>query len=54
LIKGKSLDEALLWGTINAASVIGYIGPEDGLLRIEELPEWLERAESSGLRVEEF
>lgn len=54
LVKGKSLQEGMVWGTINAASVIGYIGPEDGLLHEEQLPEWLERAESSGLRVEEF
>jgi len=54
LIKGKSLEQALIWGTINAASVIGYVGPEDGLLREEEMPEWLERADSSGLKVEEF
>ena len=54
LIKGKGLKEALTWGTINAGSVIGYIGPEDGLLREDQLPEWLERAESSGLEVEEF
>lgn len=54
LIKGKKLKEALIWGTINAASVIGYIGPEDGLLREDQLPEWLERAKSSGLKIEEF
>lgn len=54
LIKGKNLDEALIWGTINAASVIGYIGPEDGLLREEQMPEWLERAKSSELKMEEF
>ncbi|MFV1916935.1 MAG: carbohydrate kinase family protein [Patescibacteria group bacterium] len=54
LIKGKKLKEALVWGTINAGSVIGYIGPEDGLLREDQLPEWLERAKSSELKVEEF
>ena len=52
LIRGKSLKEALLWGTINSASVIGYIGPEDGLLKEEQIKEWMERAESSGLKVE--
>lgn len=54
LIKGKSLKEGMLWGTINAASVIGYIGPEDGLLREEQMKEWLGRAKSSGLEVEEI
>lgn len=54
LIKGKGLEEAMLWGTINAASVIGYVGPEDGLLREDEMPEWFARAESVKLRAEEF
>ena len=54
LIKGKSIQEAMLWGTINAASVIGYIGPEDGLLHDKDMDEWLERASSSGVSVEEF
>lgn len=54
LIWGKGLDEALLWGTINAASVIGHIGPQEGLLKKEELPLWLERAKSMGVKTEEF
>ncbi len=54
LIKGRSIEEALLWGTINAASVIGYVGPEDGLLRENDMYEWLERARSSGVTVDTF
>ena len=54
LIKRKSLKEALTWGTINAGSVIGYIGPEDGLLKEDQLPKWLDMAKSSELKVEEF
>ncbi|QQS39163.1 carbohydrate kinase family protein [Candidatus Woesebacteria bacterium] len=54
IIKGKTLEEALLWGTVNSASVIGYIGPQQGLLREEDIPLWMERAKSSGVRVEEF
>lgn len=54
LIKGKPLEEALIWGTVNSASVIGYTGSQRGLLREEELPVWLERAKSSGVKVEEF
>ncbi|OGM59875.1 hypothetical protein A2892_02735 [Candidatus Woesebacteria bacterium RIFCSPLOWO2_01_FULL_39_10b] len=49
LIKGKSIPEALLWGTVNAASVIGYIGSQGGLLREGEIPDWLERAKSCGV-----
>ena len=54
LISGHAMDEALLWGTINSASVIGHIGPQAGLLKKEEMPEWLERAKSSGVKVEEI
>jgi len=54
LIKGKSFEEALLWGTVNAASVIGYTGSQKGLLKETEIEIWLERARSSGVKVEEF
>lgn len=54
LIKGKGFEEALLWGTVNSASVIGYTGSQRGLLREEEMPQWLERAKSSGVFVNEF
>lgn len=49
LIKGKSLSDALLYGTINSSSVIGYTGSERGLLKEEEVAEWVERAKSSGV-----
>jgi sugar/nucleoside kinase (ribokinase family) len=54
IIKGKGFGEALLWGTVNSASVIGYTGSQKGLLRENEMVIWLERAKSSGVRVEEF
>ncbi len=54
LIQGKTLKEALLWGTVNAASTIGYIGPQKGLLTKDQIQEWLARAQSSGLKVEEL
>lgn len=54
IIKGRSLDEALIWGTVNSASVIGYIGPQKGLLREAEMQEWMERYRSSGVKVEEI
>ncbi len=54
LVQGKTLNEALLWGTVNSASVIGYTGPQKGLLKKEEMPSWLERCKSSGVVVEEF
>ncbi len=54
LIKGKSLEEALLWGTLNSASVIGYIGSQRGLIKETEMPMWIERARSSEVKVGEF
>lgn len=54
IIQGKSLEEALVWGTLNSTSVIGYIGSQKGLLRQEEIPVWEERAKSSGMTVSEI
>jgi ribokinase len=54
LIKGKTIDEAMLWGLSNSASVIGYTGPQKGLLHDSEMPIWLDRCISSGVKVEEF
>lgn len=54
LIKGKTLEEALLWGTLNSASVIGYTGSQRGLLKEPEMDEWLERAKSSEVEVREI
>ncbi|MDP3994917.1 MAG: carbohydrate kinase family protein [bacterium] len=54
VIKGKSLEEALIWGTANSASVIGYVGAQKGLLKENEMIDWIERAKSSGVKVEEL
>jgi len=54
IIKGKTLEEALLWGTVNSASVIGYVGSQRGLLKEVEMSEWLGRAKSSGVVTQEF
>ncbi|MFZ5933216.1 MAG: carbohydrate kinase family protein [Patescibacteria group bacterium] len=54
LIKGKSLEEALVWGTVNSASVIGYVGPQKGLIKESEMQEWIDRYKSSGVKVGEF
>ncbi len=54
LIKGKSFEEALLWGTVNSASVIGYIGSQKGLLKEHEITLWLERAKSSEVGIVEL
>ena len=54
LIRNKPLEEALMWGTLNSASVIGYVGAQRGLLKEEEMPHWIERAKSSGVEVGNF
>jgi len=54
LIKGKPLGEAILWGTVNSASVIGYAGAQRGLLKVEEIDKWLMMAKGNGVVVEEF
>lgn len=54
LIHGKSLEEALLWGTCNSSSVINYTGSQHGLLKEAEMPVWLERARNSGVVVEQL
>lgn len=54
LIKGKTLEEALMWGTVNSGSVIGYTGSQRGLLTENDLPVWLERAKSANVEVGEF
>lgn len=54
LIHGKGLDEAILWGTCNSASVIGYTGSQKGLLKLQEMDEWLARCKSSGVNVVNF
>jgi len=37
----KNIDEALAWGSINAASVVQYIGPVDGLLGVRKIQEFM-------------
>lgn len=54
LIHGKGLEDALLWGTCNSSSVIGYTGSQKGLLKFEEMEEWLLRCKSSGVTVTQF
>lgn len=54
LIKGHEMSDALLWGTVNSASVIGYVGSQRGLLTEDQMKEWVERARSSEVKVEEI
>jgi len=53
-INGKTMPEAMLWGMLNSTSVIGYVGPQEGLLYQRDIAVWLARADSAGIRPEEF
>ncbi len=44
LAMGKSHLEALIWAPINPMSVAQFIGAQEGLLSLEQLEWWLERA----------
>ncbi len=46
LALGKSLDEALLWGPINAMSVCLYVGAQKGLLSQDQIADYLAKAPS--------
>lgn len=37
LMAGETADEALRWGAVNSASVIGYVGPTKGLLSDKQI-----------------
>jgi len=54
LINGKTLEEALLWGTLNSASVIGKVGAQKGLLHLDEMAVWLEKAKEEKIEVHEL
>ncbi len=43
LIMKKPLEEALIWGTLNSASVVSFVGAQKGLLKESELNDWLVR-----------
>lgn len=52
VISGKTLEEALKWGTVNSASVLGFVGPVAGLLTPAGMDGWLTKAGS--VKVEEL
>lgn len=45
-MQNKPIDECLKWGTVNSASVLGYVGPQAGLLTPAGITEWLKKAEN--------
>lgn len=50
-LQGKPIREALVWGSCNSSSVLGYIGPQKGLLNRQALNDWLIRAEHYPVQV---
>ncbi len=46
LASGQSVPEAMRWGTMNSASVIGYIGAQEGLLTGKEMKIRLKKAKN--------
>ena len=52
LFYGKSLTEAMVWGTVNAISVVQKIGPQEGLLKKAELEKIV--SENPNFKAEEF
>lgn len=49
-IKGEPLETCLRMGTVNSASVLGFIGPQAGLLHPEEMKQWLDKSMSVALK----
>lgn len=41
--KGKELPEAMVWGTMNATSVVQYVGAREGLLTEAKMQEFIEK-----------
>lgn len=46
LHSGKTIPEAMRWGTANSASVLGFIGPQAGLLTARQMLQWLKKFRS--------
>lgn len=42
-MKGEPLEKCLQMGTVNSASVLGFVGPQAGLLNPEQMITWLEK-----------
>lgn len=51
LMYDKTIEKAMVWGTYNAASVIGQIGPQVGLLTYKQMQEKLKSPEISAKEI---
>jgi len=50
LVQELPITEAMRWGSVNAASVLGYVGAREGLLTSGQIHEWLEKKPEFGPR----
>ncbi|MFH0749544.1 MAG: carbohydrate kinase family protein [Candidatus Gottesmanbacteria bacterium] len=52
ILNGLQFEQALQWGTINAASVIGYVGAQKGLLYRKDIDSWSRIFENAKVTIE--
>ena len=50
---GKSIPDALAWGSINSMSVVQYVGAQEGLLTQEKIEEYMKN-KPEGFEVKEI
>ncbi|MFZ1323642.1 MAG: carbohydrate kinase family protein [Candidatus Saccharimonadales bacterium] len=44
IMKGRTVEEALMWGPVNSMNVVQHAGAQEGLQTEEQLQEWLQKA----------
>jgi len=54
LIQNHPLPDALLRGTVNAASVVSHTGAQVGLLKAADLPSWLDKATKAKVKIKKI
>jgi hypothetical protein len=51
LMQGKTMPEAMQWGSVNAAGVLGQIGPHAGLRTAKDIEMHLEQSKQYQVEV---
>jgi len=54
MLHGHAFERALQWGTMNAASVIGYVGAQKGLLHTKDIDSWLRIFDDAKVKIEQL
>lgn len=52
LLHGHAFERSLQWGTMNAASAIGYVGAQKGLLHTKDIDAWTRILDDANVKVE--